>query len=139
MVWTWITRRFVAGLWKRACGGGGINAGRTGRSGEDYHTPVPSGVPLADVFAFEETRTVNNDFTIRHQNRWYQLSGKGKSLPPAKSSVTVRLRLDGSMRVLYRGNAVVFTGIPMPVRKPSGPTATAATGRSRITQAWKYG
>jgi len=40
---------------------------------------------------------------IRWQNRWFQLLGTITSLPAAKKDVTVQERLDGSVRIVYRG------------------------------------
>ncbi|KDA53101.1 hypothetical protein EG19_07815, partial [Thermoanaerobaculum aquaticum] len=63
---------------------------------EDWHRPVPQGMDLADIFGWEETRVVNNDWTVRYHNRWFQITGPKGSLPPAKKNVTVRRRLDGT-------------------------------------------
>jgi len=43
--------------------------------GKDLHRRVPKGLNLADVFVWESTRTVHNDWTVRYQNRWYQITG----------------------------------------------------------------
>lgn len=89
----------------------------------DFHRPVPEGVALEDIFVIEETRRVNNDWTVKWEGRWYQLErGKGK-LPPAKSTVQVQLRLDGTRRILYRGDVVEFEGVGTPQRSrpPSSP------------------
>jgi transposase-like protein len=66
----------------------------------DYHT-LPEGIRLEDVFSFEDTRTINNDWTIRYESRLYQLKAQS-NLPPAQNKVRVRKRLDGSMQILYR-------------------------------------
>src|SRR5262249_8092740 len=68
----------------------------------DVHHLAPEGVDLAEVFAFEETRVVQNDWTVRYKNRWLQLLGPKRSLPPARSKVLVQRRLDGSLWLLYR-------------------------------------
>ncbi len=59
---------------------------------QDLHQCLPKGLDLADVFVWESTRTVHNDWTVRYQNRWYQITGPKHRLPPAKGKVTVRRR-----------------------------------------------
>jgi transposase len=92
----------------------------------DFHRPIPAGVALEDVFVFEEVRTVQNDWTVRWENRWYQISGPKGNLPPAKGKVAVQRRLDGTRRVLYRGGSVSFKEIPKPERSAAAvPKVTA--------------
>lgn len=75
----------------------------------DYHT-LYAGIRLEDVFSFEDTRTINNDWTIRYENRLYQLKAQS-NLPPAKNKVRVRKRLDGSMQILYRDRPLDYKEI----------------------------
>ncbi len=87
----------------------------------DFHRPVPEGVALEDIFVLEETRQVNNDWTVKWEGRWYQLRRGKATLPPAKSTVTVQRRLDGTRRIVYRGESVDFeeVGAPQRSRPPS--------------------
>lgn len=92
----------------------------------DFHRPIPEGVKIEDVFVFEDVRTVHNDWTVRWENQWYQITGPKQSLPPAKGKVQVQRRLDGSRRIVYRGRAVSFHAIPKTDRaQPRQPTVTA--------------
>lgn len=75
---------------------------------QDFHRPVPKGVDLADVFCFETTRTLANDWTIRHENRYYQIGKDSKPLPRPKDKILVRRRLDDTMNLLYRGKPLEF-------------------------------
>lgn len=95
----------------------------------DFHRPVPAGVSLEDVFVFEEVRTVQNDWTVRWENRWYQITGPKGNLPPAKGKVQVQRRLDGSRRIVYRGRAVTFHPIPKPDRARSPQPSTTPSHR----------
>ena len=70
----------------------------------DFHRPVPEGLNLADVFCWEEERVVQNDWTIRHANRRYQIEKTSHPLPRPKDKVVVRTRLDGSMALVYGGS-----------------------------------
>lgn len=96
---------------------------------EDWHRPVPQGMDLAEVFGWEETRVVNNDWTIRYHNRWFQITGPKGSLPPAKKNVTVRRRLDGSLALVYRGQPVDFVEIPGALPRAKAPVVVASSQR----------
>lgn len=94
----------------------------------DFHHAAPEGLDLAGVFAFEETRVVQNDWTVRYKNRWLQIVGNKRSLPPARSKVLVQRRLDGALWLLYRGNRIRFEELdhrPAPPAKPSQPRPAA--------------
>lgn len=97
--------------------------------GKDLHRRVPKGLNLADVFVWESTRTVHNDWTVRYQNRWYQITGPKRRLPPAKGKVTVCRRLDGSLQILYRDREVDFELL---AERPK-PAAKAKTAPKRST------
>jgi transposase len=87
----------------------------------DYHRAVREDQDLEAVFVFEQTRTVSNDWTVRYDNRLYQITGPSHRLPPAKSTVDVQERLDGSLHLYYRGHEVRFSPIsvrPVPVTTP---------------------
>ncbi len=45
---------------------------------------------------------------VRHENHFYQLLRGGQALPRAKSTVTVRRRLDGSVQILHRGKELAY-------------------------------
>ncbi len=85
-------------------------------SQEDYHRRVPKDVDLAAVFVFEETRTVANDWTVRYENRFFQLTGPKPWLPRPKAKVVMQRRLDRSLHILYRKRELVFREIPLEAR-----------------------
>ena len=78
---------------------------------EDFHRPVPKGLNLADVFCFEETRTLANDWTIRHDNRYYQIARDNKPLPRPKDKIVMRWRLDGQLSLLYKDKPLQFEAL----------------------------
>ncbi len=90
----------------------------------DSHRPVPEDLDLADVFVLEHVRTVNNDWTVRFENDWYQITGPKRSLPPAKDKVQVLRRLDGSLAIHYRGRPVDYELLPeRPQRQKPRPSS----------------
>jgi transposase len=76
----------------------------------DHHRPVAPESSLDDIFCWEETRVLRNDWTVRYENRTYQVT-RQSSLPPAKQRITVLRRLDGSLRMEYRGREIQFKEI----------------------------
>ena len=75
----------------------------------DYHRALPKGFDLATVFCHEECRTLSNDWTIRHKNRYYQILKANCPLPKPKDKILARTHLDGRIELLYRDRKVAFT------------------------------
>ncbi|PIQ43837.1 MAG: hypothetical protein COW05_02585 [Gammaproteobacteria bacterium CG12_big_fil_rev_8_21_14_0_65_46_12] len=67
---------------------------------EDGHVPLLGGEDLDQIFCWEETRQVNNDWTIRYENQFYQLEKKACVRP--KQTMTVRRHLDHSLSVWHK-------------------------------------
>ena len=62
-----------------------------------------SGVDLDAVFSVHEERRVNFDFTIRFENKWYQVDKLGQSVTTLpRDVVIVEKRLDGSVHMKLR-------------------------------------
>jgi transposase len=99
--------------------------GHSAVSSVNYHRPVPRGLRLEDVFVFEEQRTVQNDWTITWDSRWFQITGPKAQMPHRREKIVVRRRLDGSRVLLHRGRDLEFHEIqqrphrPASVRKPA--------------------
>lgn len=74
----------------------------------DLHRPIPAGLQLKEVLCFEEPRVVQNDWTIRWRNRYFQIARQHEALHLARCTVTVRERLEGSVALLYRGQRLRF-------------------------------
>lgn len=85
----------------------------------NYHRPVPKGLRLEDVFVFEEQRTVQNDWTINWDSRWFQITGPKAQMPRRREKIVVRRRLDGSRVLLHHRRALEFHEIQ---RRPPRPT-----------------
>ena len=92
----------------------------------DEHRPVPADLDLDDVFVLEYTRTVQNDWTVRFENGFYQITGPKRSLPPAKDKVQVLRRLDGSLTIHYRGRGVEFERLPERPRRQAPPPSASS-------------
>jgi transposase len=97
----------------------------------DYHRPVPKGIRLEDVFVFEEERTVQNDWTVVWDSRFFQITGPRAQMPRRREKIVVRRRLDGSRVLLRCGRALEFHEIQQrPLREtPVITQVKAATSR----------
>lgn len=97
---------------------------------EDFHTPVPPGLDLDQVFRLETTRTVSNDWVVQHDNRLLQIERRQHVHPPARSTVLVCEYEDGHLELWYRDQRVRWTDItgqqPRPQRE--APPASARHG-----------
>jgi DNA-binding Lrp family transcriptional regulator len=76
----------------------------------DAHRPPGKGQDLSAILSIQETRVVGNDYTIRFENRVYQL------LPPAwpglrGGKVIVERRADGSMRVRFKNRYLEYRAV----------------------------
>lgn len=67
----------------------------------DVHRKLPKKADLDMLFAETLTRSVTNDFTIRHKNRRWQIPKRqARGIRPGQK-LTVELRLDGSTRFRF--------------------------------------
>jgi len=103
----------------------------------DYHRPVPKGLRLEDVFVFEEPRTVQNDWTIAWDGRWYQITGPTRDLPRRREKILTRRRLDGSCVLLRNGRPLEFHELPeRPKRTEKNQRVPASKGVSAPKSRW---
>lgn len=107
--------------------------GHSASSRVDYHRPVPKGLRLEDVFVFEESRTVQNDWTVTWDSRWFQITGPKAQMPRRRERIVVRRRLDGSRALLHRGRALEFHEIQ---QRPSRPPQIKAAALPVSRPAW---
>jgi transposase len=78
----------------------------------DLHRRVPAGLVFDEVLAFEEERVVQNDWTVRWRNRWFQLTAANGRLGLAGKRVVVREQLDGTIDLLWRDRKLAWCEIP---------------------------
>jgi hypothetical protein len=138
------------------------------REAGDAHRAVGSGFNIAAILSLQQMRTVANDYTVRFENRSYQLD---KPIYPGErgGKVVIEVRLDGSMAVRFGEHYLKYREIvprsavlggsapqtprslahggPTPAGKEKGPTSTKEAepsgvqptgGRSGRTSAEPY-
>ena len=103
---------------------------RRPRNETDFHRPVPQELKLAEIFCFEKTAAVANDWTLCCQKRYYQILKHNAPMPRPRQKVTVRRLLDGTIQLLYRDNKLRFKQIaapdaPLRYSKPAAPRPPA--------------
>jgi hypothetical protein len=106
---------------------------RPAASAENYHTPLPRGLDLEQVFRIATPRTVGHDWVVRHDNRLLQLHRQGRRYPPAGSRVEVCEYEDGHLEVWYRDTRVAWTEIAVRPARPvePSPVSRSIAGLSR--------
>jgi transposase len=84
----------------------------------DAHRPLGAGHHLAAILSVQYERVVSNDYTVRFQNRVYQVS---KPVYPGLRGgrVVVELRLDGTMALRFGQRYLKYTEVP-PGCRPGG-------------------
>jgi hypothetical protein len=77
----------------------------------DVHRRVPRGVKLHQVLAFQESRVVQNDWTLSWRHRRFQLTEANQELALVRRRVLVCEQLDGTICLLYRGRELAWSEI----------------------------
>jgi transposase len=115
---------------------------KAGRRG-DLHRRVPRGLDLGHVLSIREARVVQNDWTVRFENRWFQLGAVHQKLALAGRKVTVCQRLDGQIELLYRGRSLQYeevAGPAEPRREPAVSEIRSNQGqRPAVDHPWRRG
>lgn len=72
---------------------------------------------LEKVFSIQDTRIVNNDFTISFKNIWFQLDQDQPTLVCKKDRVLMEERLDGTIKISLRNKYLNFKVLPAKPKK----------------------
>lgn len=87
-------------------------------SEKDYHHPAPKRRELQAVFHLETQRVIGNDWVVRYENRYFQVQRQARRYAPAKATVKVCTWEDGRLEIQYRGQALSWQEIAVPVPAP---------------------
>ena len=110
---------------------GGLRSPR--RAPENFHLAVPRGLSLDTVFRLQEDRTISNDWVVRYDNRFFQLTRQSR-YPPARSTVHVCEAADGHLEIRYRDRLMAWQEIatrPRVTDRPAAATARPAASAPR--------
>lgn len=94
--------------------------GRAAAREEDYHGRAPKAAELDKIFRLESERVVSEDWVVRYENRFLQLEPESQHYAPARGKVVVCEGPKGDLEIEYRGHAVQWREIAVPVRAKKG-------------------
>lgn len=87
------------------------------REAGDLHRRLPRGLRLVDVLGWEEPRHVQNDWTIRWRNRYFQVDRKHEKLRLPGQKLVVFEKLNGAVELRFRGQVLRYIELPAPPPK----------------------
>lgn len=100
------------------------------RAKQDVHRAVPKGVRLAEVLCWEEPRVVQNDWTLRWCNQWFQVDKRHAGWALPRKTVVVRRLLDGQIQLLWKNRPLRYCVLP---KRPAVQAAPAPNRWHRST------
>jgi hypothetical protein len=80
---------------------------RPARDPTDAHVK-PGKANLDDILCMEFERTIGNDYIVHFQTRLFQIWGNNKPLPRPNDKVIVRLWMDGSVHLIWKGKSLIM-------------------------------
>ena len=95
----------------------------------DAHRRAPHGETLDDILCREQTRTVQNDWTVRFENRIYQIRSQ-RPMPAPGQTVTVRVRFDGSLTLIHAGQPLEFIKVSSVTNRDVTPPLGVGGGKA---------
>jgi hypothetical protein len=106
------------------------------REASDAHRALGAGFNVAAILSVQEQRTVANDYTVRFENRSYQLD---KPIYPGErgGKVVIEVRLDGSLAIRFGGRYLKYHEIvpgscPLGGAAPQTPRSLAPAGPTPV-------
>jgi transposase len=80
----------------------------------DLHRPLTDYEKenLDRIFSIQESRFVNNDFTVRYKGKWFQLLENQPVLVRKKERVQIEERISGQIFISLRGKYLNYTLLP---------------------------
>jgi transposase len=95
---------------------------------QDYHRAAPRKAKLDEVFRLETERTIGQDWVVRHDNRFFQVT-RESGYAPARAKVVVCEWEDARLEIRYRDQRLGFEEIPARPEKPQKPECKSARHR----------
>jgi transposase len=82
----------------------------------NLHRPIPKSLNLSRIFSVKNSLALRNDFTIRHNNQFYQV------LEPVRTKeVTLEERLDGKFYIYHKERQLEYKPIDKKPERPRQP------------------
>jgi hypothetical protein len=87
-----------------------VVAGKTGNI--HRHLTTEEKINIHHIFSLQDTRRVNNDFTVQFKNTWYQLTEIQPTTVRPKESVLIETWLDDSVHIVFKGYELGYFILP---------------------------
>ena len=97
----------------------------------DAHRPLLASHRLDEILSLRLPRVIANDFTLRFQNRFFQLCPDQPLRLRPKDTVLVETRLDGSTHIRFKGRSLRFNALPSRQHRPCLPKPFQKSPRPR--------
>ena len=81
------------------------------------HRKLKKSERLEEIFCWEELRQLQNDWTIRFDNRFYQIAKQRRTSLKPKTKLVIKTYLDGQLDISYKGKKLDFELIPQRSRE----------------------
>jgi transposase len=113
------------------------------RMGGNLHRPLKRGLDLGRILSIQETRTLQNDWTVRWQNRVLQLPRESAASIQPRDSVTLCEQLDGTLRVFVGERELSWTAArgaasaATRTKRRSGPTGSSQGQKPVADHPWR--
>lgn len=75
---------------------------------EDWHRPLANKIDLKKMLCVKDDCVLSNDWIVRHDNRFYQVSKNNYPLPPPRAKIVFSKWTDGSTHLLYKDSDLDF-------------------------------
>jgi len=82
----------------------------------NLHTPIPKHLNLDRIFSIKNRAALRNDFTIRHNNKFYQILDTVRA-----KEVTIEERLNGRLYIYHKDTQLNYKLIDKRPQKPKQP------------------
>jgi transposase len=96
---------------------------------QDAHQPAPARAELDRVLQIRQERTVANDYCVRWENRFFQLTGTDANRGMAGQVVEVCQHLDGRLVLLGKGRSLAYRELK---ERPSRPARALTSLVERV-------
>lgn len=106
-------------------------------NGTNVHRPLLKRHRLDETLSVRTKRTVANDFTVRQDNRFFQLLADQPVRVKPKDKLLVEMRLDGSRHLRFKDRYLNFKSIAKPPYRPfyaEKKEVVSATGLPRFNK-----
>jgi hypothetical protein len=71
---------------------------------------------MKEILCFEYERTITHDYGVRFECRLFQILKTNKTLPRSQDKVIVRVRLDGTYALVWKGKSLLVEELQIPKR-----------------------